>query len=224
MLLFVACPSPPGSPPLRSPPALRPHPGSRRVPSQHRRLGGRRPRLARHRRVRQRRDPHAQHRPAGPRRASGCSYAFGTTPQCSPSRISILTGQYPHATRAEDLHTPLPDGERILPSYLQAGGYFTGMMAKTHYRAQRRAAVPVVLAGDRGRAARVPRLGRHPAVLPLGRLPRAPSTVRRAGAIAHPHAPARCGSARTWRTRPRPGRTSPCTTTRPRGWTPRSAR
>ena len=60
-------------------------------------------------------------------------YAFGTTPQCSPSRISTLTGRYAHAVGAEDLHTPLPDGERILPSYLQQQGYFTGHMAKTHY-------------------------------------------------------------------------------------------
>ena len=60
-------------------------------------------------------------------------YAFGTSPQCSPSRISILSGRYSHATRTEDLHTPLPPGERLLPSYLQAEGYFTGHMAKTHY-------------------------------------------------------------------------------------------
>jgi N-sulfoglucosamine sulfohydrolase len=59
--------------------------------------------------------------------------AFGTTPQCSPSRISILSGKYAHATRTEDLHTPLPGGVRLLPSYLQARGYFTGHMAKTHY-------------------------------------------------------------------------------------------
>jgi N-sulfoglucosamine sulfohydrolase len=59
-------------------------------------------------------------------------HAFGTTPQCSPSRISTLTGKFAHATGTEDLHTPLPAGERILPSYLQALGYFTGMMAKTH--------------------------------------------------------------------------------------------
>ena len=59
--------------------------------------------------------------------------AFGTSPQCSPSRISILTGKYAHSTRTEDLHTPLPETERILPSYLHAAGYFTGHMAKTHY-------------------------------------------------------------------------------------------
>ena len=61
------------------------------------------------------------------------TYAFGTTPQCSPSRISTLTGKYAHATRTEDLHTPLPDAERILPSLLQDRGYFTGNMAKTHF-------------------------------------------------------------------------------------------
>src|ERR687898_2761513 len=60
-------------------------------------------------------------------------HAFGTSPQCSPSRISILTGKYTHSTGTEDLHTPLPETERMLPSYLHARGYFTGHMAKTHY-------------------------------------------------------------------------------------------
>ena len=60
-------------------------------------------------------------------------FAFGTSPQCSPSRISMLTGKYAHATGTEDLHTPLPEGERILPSYLKDLGYFTGHMLKTHF-------------------------------------------------------------------------------------------
>jgi arylsulfatase A-like enzyme len=59
--------------------------------------------------------------------------AFLTTPQCSPSRISILTGLYPHATGAEDLHMPLPSGMRILPDFLNEVGYTTGHMQKTHY-------------------------------------------------------------------------------------------
>lgn len=59
--------------------------------------------------------------------------AFLTTPQCSPSRISILTGKYPHATGAEDLHMPLPDDETILPTFLRRrAGYVTGIMGKRH--------------------------------------------------------------------------------------------
>jgi arylsulfatase A-like enzyme len=59
--------------------------------------------------------------------------AFLTTSQCSPSRISILTSLYPHATGAEDLHMPLPEDTRILPSYLSDTGFYTGHMKKTHY-------------------------------------------------------------------------------------------
>jgi arylsulfatase A-like enzyme len=62
-----------------------------------------------------------------------CEKTFLTSPQCSPSRISILSGQYPHTTRTEDLHTPLPDGVNFITTYLKQEGYFTGSNGKTHW-------------------------------------------------------------------------------------------
>ena len=58
--------------------------------------------------------------------------AFLTTPQCSPSRISLLSGRYAHDTRTEDLHVPAPQGLRLLPSYLAQAGYVSGLMQKSH--------------------------------------------------------------------------------------------
>jgi N-sulfoglucosamine sulfohydrolase len=118
------------------------------------------------------------------------TYAFGTTPQCSPSRISTLTGRYAHATLTEDLHTPLPAGERILASYLQAAGYFTGMMAKTHlgpnaerqfqwYSPETTTALPDFLDSA----------GTRPFVLWVGF--HDPHRPYEGGAITHPHSPAR---------------------------------
>src|SRR5690625_2890841 len=59
--------------------------------------------------------------------------AFLMVGQCSPSRISILTGMYPHTSGAEELHMHLPEHLKMMPSYLQERGYFTGHMKKTHY-------------------------------------------------------------------------------------------
>lgn len=61
-----------------------------------------------------------------------CDKAMLTTPQCSPSRISLLTGKYPHTTRAEDLHMPLPAGHTTVAGYLRDAGYVTGHMQKRH--------------------------------------------------------------------------------------------
>lgn len=59
--------------------------------------------------------------------------AFLTTSSCSPSRISILSGRYPHQTGAEDLHMPLPADGVLVSTPLKKAGYFTGHMLKTHY-------------------------------------------------------------------------------------------
>ena len=59
--------------------------------------------------------------------------AFLTTSSCSPSRISILSGRYPHQTGAEDLHMRLPADGLFISTPLRKAGYFTGHMLKTHY-------------------------------------------------------------------------------------------
>ena len=43
---------------------------------------------------------------------------FLTSPQCSPTRTSLLAGQYAHTLRTEDLHTPLGEEHMILPASL----------------------------------------------------------------------------------------------------------
>ena len=75
------------------------------------------------------------HTPNMDRLAAGgllCRKAFLTSPQCSPSRTSILSGQFAHTIGTEDLHTGINDTTFLLPHYLQQAGYYTGIMLKTH--------------------------------------------------------------------------------------------
>ncbi len=58
--------------------------------------------------------------------------AFLTTSSCSPSRISMLSGYYPHETGTEDLHTPVPDSLRLLPAFFSERDYYTGLIGKSH--------------------------------------------------------------------------------------------
>jgi arylsulfatase A-like enzyme len=58
--------------------------------------------------------------------------AFLTSPQCSPSRTSILTGEYAHTLLTEDLHTPLQEGKKTVAAYLKEAGYYTGLIRKSH--------------------------------------------------------------------------------------------
>ena len=58
--------------------------------------------------------------------------AFLTTSSCSPSRSSIITGQYPHNTDAEQLHWPLPAAQVTFVEKLKAAGYWTAQAGKWH--------------------------------------------------------------------------------------------
>jgi len=58
--------------------------------------------------------------------------AFVTTSLCSPSRASILTGQYAHRHRVVDNNSPIPGGTTFFPQHLQAAGYETAFVGKWH--------------------------------------------------------------------------------------------
>ncbi|MGK0237966.1 MAG: N-acetylglucosamine-6-sulfatase [Candidatus Pelagisphaera sp.] len=58
--------------------------------------------------------------------------AFVSTSLCSPSRASILTGQYMHHHRVVDNQREVPDGTVFFPSYLQAAGVQTAFVGKWH--------------------------------------------------------------------------------------------
>ncbi len=78
--------------------------------------------------------PHVQTPNLDRMAASGMQFnqAFLTTSSCSPSRSSIITGQYPHNTDAEQLHFPLPGEQITFVEKLKEAGYWTAQAGKWH--------------------------------------------------------------------------------------------
>ncbi len=73
--------------------------------------------------------------PSMDRLASGGMHvknAFVTTSLCSPSRASILTGQYAHNHGVVDNSRAVPDGTQFFPEELQRAGYKTAFIGKWH--------------------------------------------------------------------------------------------
>lgn len=66
------------------------------------------------------------------RQGAHLANAFVCTSLCSPSRASILTGQYMHRHRIVDNQRPAPEGTVFFPQYLQEAGYQTAFVGKWH--------------------------------------------------------------------------------------------
>jgi len=58
--------------------------------------------------------------------------AYLTTSSCSPSRISMITGRYPHNTGAPEIHVELPSGQKTFVQELKKAGYHTVLSGKNH--------------------------------------------------------------------------------------------
>jgi N-sulfoglucosamine sulfohydrolase len=58
--------------------------------------------------------------------------AYATTPQCSPSRASLVTGRSPTATGNSRLHSPLRTEHANIIDALNRAGYFTAAFRKIH--------------------------------------------------------------------------------------------
>ncbi|MEM9348556.1 MAG: sulfatase [Planctomycetota bacterium] len=59
---------------------------------------------------------------------------FCTNSICTPSRASIITGQYSHTNGVRDLYDGLPPEKHILPREMQKAGYTTAVSGKWHLR------------------------------------------------------------------------------------------
>lgn len=73
--------------------------------------------------------PHLDRMAAG---GAHLANAFVTTALCSPSRATILTGQYAHTHGVVDNQRTVPAGTTLFPEHLQKAGYRTAFIGKWH--------------------------------------------------------------------------------------------
>lgn len=67
-------------------------------------------------------------------RSTRFTHTFVQAPVCVPSRISYLTGRYPHCHKNRVNYTPYRGEDPMLQALLQRAGYRTGSVGKLHFR------------------------------------------------------------------------------------------